>query len=542
MRTMLAGGSITRRLLCGFLSSLWLAAACANEVSTAHPEGAEEATGGPRAKTRAGEVRGVTAEGIHVFKGVRYGASTEGRRFEPPRPAEPWEGVFDALDYGAQSPQVKGSDVSLFRSWANPRPASEDVLFLNVWTPGLRDGKKRPVMVWFHGGGFSTGSGASHAYDGTRLAKKGDVVIVTVNHRLNTFGYLYLAQLTNDPALADSGNVGNLDMLLSLQWVRDNIAEFGGDPGNVLIFGESGGGAKVSTLLAMPAAAGLFHKAVVQSGSMIRAQTPEAATASAKAFLNVVGLAPDRVSDLRTIPMDRLVDGLNSLSNRADVSVNFGPVLDGRSLPRHPFEPDAPPVSARVPMLIGTTKDETTLLIGRRDPSTFNLSWEQLPERLEPFTKGLNAEQFINDVRKLHPRATASDVFFMVTTARNFRNSAILQAERKSAQKAAPAFMYQLNWETPVEGGKWKSPHALEIGMVFDNVAKSESMSGTGPEAQKVADHMSAAWIAFAKTGNPGWPAYDTANRATMIFDVDSKLVNDPDRAERELMSKLPPR
>ena len=404
----------------------------------------------------------------------------------------------------------------------------------------MHDGKKRPVMVWFHGGGFSTGSGSSHAYDGTRLAKKGDVVVVTVNHRLNAFGYLYLAGLSQDSALADSGNIGNLDMVLSLQWVRDNIAEFGGDPGNVLIFGESGGGAKVSTLLAMPAARGLFHKAVVQSGSMIKAQTPERATQGTKAFLQLLGIAPENLAELRTMPMQKIADALNNLPPEG--AVNFGPVMDGRSLPRHPFDPDAPAISAQVPLMVGTIKDETTLLIGARDPSAFAITWEDLPKRVQPFAGTIDPAVFIDGMRKLQPQAKASDVFFTITTARNFRNGAIRQAELKSQQGAAPAFLYELDWETPVEGGKWKAPHALEIGMVFDNVAKSGSMSGTGPEAQKVADQMSAAWLAFAKTGNPGWPAYDTKRRATMVFNVSSKVVDDHNREQRLLLSKLPAR
>jgi para-nitrobenzyl esterase len=493
------------------------------------------------AKTNAGQVRGATVDGIKVFKGVRYGATTEGRRFMPPLPAESWSGVADALEYGNQSPQARPSQVSLFRSWANPRPLSEDLLFLNVWTPALRDGGKRPVMVWFHGGGFSTGSGASHVYDGVRLAKKGNVVIVTVNHRLNAFGYLYLAGLSNDPKLADSGNVGNLDMLLSLEWVRDNIEEFGGDKHNVLIFGESGGGAKVSTLLAMPDAAGLFHKAVVQSGSMIRAMSTDKATASAKAFLARLGLQPDQVKELCSMPMQKIVGALNELP-AAGGPVAFNPVLDGRSLPRHPFDPDAPAVSATVPVMIGTIKDETTLLLGVRDPSVFELTWEDLPTRIAPFSTGLDQGQLVADLRKLHPQASASDLFFKITTAANFRNNAQRQAELKSRQGRAPAFLYQLDWETPVDNGKWKAPHALELGMVFDNVAKSASMSGTGEDAQKVADQMSAAWLAFAKTGNPGWPAYDAATRSTMVFNVTSAVVNDPDKEERLILSKLPPR
>lgn len=514
-------------------------AGCSKQPSSEQQASATAEAGQPVATTTAGKVRGEQVDGIKVFKGVRYGASTAGRRFMPPEPPAPWSDVADAKDYGAQSPQADGSGISLFTSWSNPREASEDLLFLNVWTPSLRDGKPRPVMVWFHGGGFTTGSGASHVYDGTRLAKKGDVVVVTVNHRLNAFGYMYLAGLSEDPELADSGNAGNLDMLLALGWVHDNIAEFGGDPANVLIFGESGGGAKVSTLMAMPAAKDLFHKAVVQSGSMITARSKETATASAKAFMDVLGLKPDQVAELRTMPMEKIVAGLNALRQRPDAGVGFGPVMDERSLPRHPFEPDAPEVSADVPLLVGTIKDEMTLLLGARDPSLFELTWEELPKRLAASVKGIAIPELIAQVRKLHPQATASDVFFTVTSEQSFRNPAIKQAELKSVAGGAPAYMYELVWETPVDGGKWKAPHALELGMVFDNVQKSASMSGTSVAAQQVADQMSDAWLAFARSGDPGWPAYDTETRATMIFNVESKVVNNPNKEDRAVFGRL---
>jgi para-nitrobenzyl esterase len=527
----------TPRLACVALMAMALVA-CGKQPETEQVSQEPAQPSEPVAATTAGKVRGSVAEGIQVFKGVRYGATTEGRRFLPPQPPAPWSDVADAKDFGNQAPQVTGPAVSLFKSWANPRESSEDLLFLNVWTPALRDDKPRPVMVWFHGGGFTSGSGASHAYDGTRLAKKGDVVVVTVNHRLNAFGYLYLGGISEDTALADSGNVGNLDMVLALRWVHDNIKEFGGDPNNVLIFGESGGGAKVSTLLAMPEAKGLFHKAVVQSGALITGRSKEAATASTKAFMELLGLKPDQVAELRTLPMPKILEGLTASRGRTEIG--FGPVVDGRSLPRHPFEPDAPEVSADVPLLVGTVKDEMTMLRGAYDPALFELKWEDLSKRLANL-KGVNHARLIADVRKLHPDATPSDVFFMVTTEQAFRNPAIVQAELKAAAGRAPAYMYQLVWETPVEGGKWKAPHALDIGMVFDNVQKSESMSGTGPEAQKIADQMSDAWLAFARSGNPGWPAYDAKTRATMIFDVESKVVNDPNPEDRALFGKLAP-
>lgn len=486
------------------------------------------------AATRAGRVRGSANGPIKTFLGVRYGATTEGRRFQPPRAPEPWSGVLDATEFGSQSHQVRGSNGGgLFNSWANPQPGSEDCLFLNVWTPGLRDGRRRPVMVWFHGGGFVTGSGSSHAYEGTRLATKGDVVVVTVNHRLNAFGYTYLAGLGGS-ALADSGNVGDLDMVLALRWVQQNIAEFGGDPGNVLIFGESGGGAKVSTLCAMPSAAGLFHKAVVQSGSLLRAREPAAATQDARKFMAACGLQPGQLSELQALPAARLVEALDK-SGAA-----FSPVMDGRSLPHHPFDPGAPTVSRSVPMLIGTNKDEMTLLAGARDPSLFNLTWGDLAGRLGLALKGRDAPSITAELRRLNPRDKPSDIYFTAVTEAGMRRNAILKAERKSAlaaQGGAPAFLYWMTWETPVDGGKWKTPHALDIGMVFDNVAKSASMSGTGAAQQRVADAMSGAWLRFAKTGNPGWLPYDTRTRATMVFGDTAHMVNDPRPAERRLFA-----
>lgn len=486
----------------------------------------------PVAQTRHGPVRGYADGSVKIFKGVRYGASTGGaNRFMPPQPPASWTEVRDALDFGNQSPQQPAGDGGgLFRSWANRRPISEDCLFLNVWTPGLRDGKRRPVMVWFHGGGFSTGSGASHAYDGTRLARKGDVVVVTVNHRLNVFGYSYLAEL-GGPEFADSGNVGNLDMLAALRWVRDNIGEFGGDPDNVLIFGESGGGSKVSCLLAMPGGDGMIHRAVVQSGSTLRVREPAQAAASAREWAK--GLGASTARQLQELPMERLVEAISAAGAGAN------PVRDGRSMPRHPFDPDAPAVSKRVPMLIGTNKDEQTSLAGGRNRALFDLTWDKLPEALG---RNFTAEQ-IAEMRRLHPKATAGQLYFRMTSEAGFRRSAIIQAERKAALAAkggAPAYMYFLTWETPAQGGIFGAPHALDIGMVFDNVAKSETMSGTGPAAQRVADAMSAAWLRFARTGNPGWAPYTPQTRTTMVFGATAQAVNDPAAAERKLFGAQP--
>jgi para-nitrobenzyl esterase len=498
----------------------------------------------PIATTKAGKVRGKVEDGIYVFKGVRYGADTAKTRFAVAREPEPWGGVADAFDYGNQTPQaVAGDGGGLFKSWANRRPDSEDCLFLNVWTPGLAASAKRPVMVWFHGGGFTSGSGSSFAYDGVRLAQRRDVVVVTVNHRLNIFGHLYLATLGGS-RFADSGNVGILDLVHSLKWVRDNIAEFGGDPGNVMIFGESGGGAKVSTLLAMPAAKGLFHRAAVQSGAWLTVNDPWESTQAARAVVDALGLEPRAIGDIATLPMAKIQEAAAKVA-RAGVFAGTGPVLDLRNLHRHPFAPDAPLESKDVPLLIGLNRTESTLLVGARDMSTFDLNWQQLPGKLHPLLPNLWVENIIAQYRELHPKYTASDVFFAVTTDSRFLRGHVAEAERKAALGGAPVFFYMLDWDTPVEGGKWRAPHALEIGFVFDNVAKSESMSGVGPEQQRIADLMSTAWSTFARTGDPNnkllpkWPTYDATTRASMVFAPRPAVVNDVHGKERALFTNL---
>jgi len=500
----------------------------------------------PIATTKYGKVRGKIEDGINVFKGVRYGADTATTRFQAPRAPASWSDVLDAFDYGNQTPQASGGDGGgLFKSWANRKANSEDCLFLNVWTPGLRDNKKRPVMVWFHGGGFSSGSGSSHGYDGVRLAKRGDVVVVTVNHRLNVFGHLYLAQL-GGAKFADSGNTGVLDLVHSLKWVRDNIAEFGGDPNNVMIFGESGGGAKVTTLMTMPAAKGLFHRAAVQSGAWLYFNEPEPMTKTANAILAELGMSSATVDQILTIPFEKIQAAAGKVAREGQGSM-WGPVVDKKNLHRHPFPVGgaAPEESKNVPLLIGFNRTESTLLVGPRDPAYFNLTWESLPGKLAPLLPGIDTPKVIADYRTLHPGYNASDVFFAATTDSRFVRAHVNEVELKAQQGGAPAYFYMLDWNTPVDGGRWRSPHALEIGLVFDNVAKSESMSGTGPEPQRIADLMSEAWIAFARNGNPNnkllpiWPAYDKTKRATMVFNLEPKVVNDVRGTERRWFDSM---
>lgn len=487
----------------------------------------------PVATTSYGMIRGYADNGINVFKGIPYGADTSTRRFMSPLPPEKWTGILNTLEYGPSSPQARGGS-----------NMSENCLVLNVFTPSLRDNKKRPVMVYIHGGAYSNGSGSSPLYDGVRLCKRGDVVVVSINHRLNAFGYLYLARFGGKD-MADSGNAGQLDLMLALNWVKENILEFGGDPSNVLVFGQSGGGAKIATLMAMPAAANLFQKAATMSGQQVTASGPLNATLRTRAILDTLKITSGKIEDIRTIPFEKIVDALSTKDPVLSFgSVYFGPVLDERSLKRHPFYPDAPAQSANIPMMIGNTHDETKAFLAG-DPTNFTMTWEQLPEKLIPNMRvDIQPEYVIEKYRKLYPLLSASDLFFKITTASRSWRGAIIEAEER-AKSGSPAYAYQLDWATPKDGGKFGAPHASDIQLVFDNIDKPGA-TATGPDAQKMADIMSETFIAFARTGNPNnklipeWKKYSLAKRETMVFNVPPHLENDPRGEERKIFAKVP--
>ena len=495
----------------------------------------------PIATTRSGKIRGNSQQGIKVFRGIPYGGDTAKTRFAPASPELPWEGVRDALDYGAAAPQ-RGNEEAM----------SEDCLFLNVWTPALRDGKRRPILFYIHGGGYDTGSGASGLYDGTNLCLRGDVVVITVNHRLNAFGYWYLAQLEErglgSREFAASGNVGQLDLIQALQWVKQHAAEFGGDANNITLFGQSGGGAKIASLMATPAAAGLFHRAFTMSGQQVTAAGPRAATQRAQLLLDTLKLSPGQLARLKTLPMEDIIAATQDTKDPSRIENNrlyFGPVLDNHVLHQHPFYPQAPAQSRHIPMVIGNTKDETRAFLGG-DPKNHNLTWEELPARLELSQySDVNPRVVIDTYRQLYPHYTPSQVFFAATTAGRSWPGAIQEAEAR-ARQGAPAYVYQFDWGSPLDDGKWGAFHSIDIAMVFDTIHHPQARTGHSAAAQKVANQLSEALIAFANTGNPShkgiprWNPYSLEKRETLVINETSQLVNDPRGGERKLYAQVP--
>ena len=486
----------------------------------------------PVATTRHGRVRGYVDQGIRVFKGVRYGADTSTRRFRPAVAPEAWRDIRDATAYGAASPQK-----------SDEPDQSEDCLFLNVWTPALADGAKRPVMVYVHGGAHANGSGSSPLYDGVALCRRGDVVVVTLNHRLNLFGYNGLGQLVGGD-YAKSGSVGNLDLMLALAWVRDNIGAFGGDPGNVTVFGQSGGGAKLVTLMAMPSAAGLFHKVITMSGQHVTAMGPRHAELRMRALLDHLGLTAERAGELATLPTVRLVEALSMDDPIEKGGIYFWSVMDHDTLPRHPFVPDAPKEGAHIPMIIGNTHDEARAFTAG-DQRNFSLTWDTVAAKLAPeFVVDLNAQYVVDWYRRQFPQMSPVDVFFAAATCGRSRPGHLIQAQER-AKLGDRTWMYQLDFGSPVEP-RLGAYHSFDIALAFDNCHQPGSKTGTGSEARAVAARMSETFIAFAKTGDPNnaaipqWGRYTLPERATMLFDVDSRIENDPRADERRLFQTAP--
>src|ERR1700754_3328041 len=464
-------------------------------------------------ETTAGKVQGIANGEVKEFKGVPYGASTGGRnRYMPPKKPAPWAGVRDCIGYAQISPQTPSaltSDYSQLIAWdrhVGPGGMGEDCLNLNIWTPGVNDLAKRPVLVSYHGGGWATGSGNGPMYDGAQMARKHNVVVVTVNHRLAAFGYLPLADLGAPAEFADAGNVGVMDMVASLQWVRDNIERFGGDPGRGMIFGQSGGGSKTPTMLATPSAKGLFHRAAVQSGSTLRQATREEATKEAEKLLKALGLSRKDLAAIQTVPWQKLLEAQVACGG------NFRPVVGDATLPHHPFDPAAPPESADVPVIISTTLHDAALRL-----TNFNLDESGLAALFRQ-RFGAKGGDILAAYRRENgrqtPYLTQAEAFTDAT-----RGNSQIQALRKAKLGRGATYMYVWDWETPAFDGKFGAVHGHDVEASFH--LSRNPIGGAGmKQGRAMSDRLAATWVAFATSGDPNnsliprWPAYEAGKRS----------------------------
>lgn len=486
-------------------------------------------SGDPTVACRAGRFAGERAGGVASFRGIRYG---QARRFHAPVAAPVMRDTVRAIEPGPACPQ---------RGKRNPQ--SEDCLSLNVWTPAPDARGRLPVMVWIHGGGYAYGSANDPITDGRQLAAAGDVVVVTVNHRLNALGYLYLARL--DPAFPDSGNAGQLDLVLALQWVRDNIAAFGGDPARVTMIGQSGGGGKIATLMAMPAARGLFRRAITMSGQQVTVSGPVHATRRARAYLARLGVKDTEPHRLLDLPVEKLIEALDADDPVERGAIYMGPVLDGRSLARHPFWPDAHSDGLGIDLMLGGTRDETRDFSDPASPEMRTLSWDALPDRIAAeLPVDLLPEAVVRAYRAHMPAASPADIFYAATTDGRSWRPQLIEAEAR-ARAGRPAFVYQVDFTSPTNPDRGAF-HGIDIGLVFGTFDAPYAWTGSGPATRALSRLMQRRFFAFARTGTPNppglpsWPAYEESRRATMVFDVASHVRNDPRRWQRDLFAPAP--
>lgn len=502
---------------------------------------AAEEGGEPIAETASGKVRGVTVGGVRVFKGIPYGADTSGdNRFMLAKPPKPWTGVRDALAYGPTAPQTVGG------GRGNGPAESEDCLVLNIFTPSLETSARKPVMVWLHGGGFSTGSGSGATIDGTNLARSGDVVVVSINHRLNILGFTDLVEFGGSDFAAAS-SVGLTDIVAALQWVRVNISRFGGNPNLVTIFGQSGGGRKVATLMSMPSAQGLYHRAIIESGAILRLTRREDALQYTRFLFDELGLTTSQLRELQNVPLQKLLAANEAALKRTDQTAPGytanSPMVDGRIIPANPWDPAGPAISAKIPLMIGWARTEETLY-DRPTPEKLALDDAGLRERTAK-RLGVDPGPIVDTYRKAHPEASPWDLYILIATDHPRGLYARELARRKAEQKAAPVWLYRFDWETPEGGGHMRSPHTIEIPFVFNTIKVAGPLISKMPEAQVLADKVSAAWAAFARNGNPAapglpkWPAYSAAARDTMLFNNESRVERDPDSGPRQAMERV---
>ena len=494
----------------------------------------------PVVETEHGKVRGLSSGDIAVFKGLRYGADTSGRnRFMPPRPVAKWSGIRDALDYGNIAPQIpadrRRTYADLILNDLQPGGMGEDCLVLNLWTPQPTASARRPVIVRFHGGGFYGGSSNSPGGDGEMLARFGDCVVITVNHRLSALGYLYLG---DEGDFADSGSIGMQDLTAALRWVQTNVSAFGGDPKRVLAFGQSGGGAKVSHLLAMPDARGLFSSAGVMSGSRLTAMTREAAMEPATKLLSKLGLTRNEIRKLQALPYSTILAAQAEVEAaeraRGEAPRSFAPVM-GKAIPQHPFEPNAPAMSAKIPLVVSTVLDERSYR-----ESKFDMSWDDVKKALQRLV-GKDADEVLALYRNEDPKASAFIINARVITDSTFRRSAYTMLDRKAAQAAsggAPVWSYLWTTPSPAFGGRYGATHGIDVAASMHDVRFP--LLGPSSDNLRLADQLASAWVAMASNGNPNnprlppWTAYDIGSRVSMVFGDPVNAVHDPRRAFRE--------
>ncbi|MFB3161576.1 carboxylesterase/lipase family protein [Neobacillus sp. 179-J 1A1 HS] len=475
-----------------------------------------------------GKLQGEQINGVFTWKGIPYAKPPVGPlRFRAPERPDSWEGIRDARSFGPVAPQSQREIMEFFGN--DISNMSEDCLYLNVWSKGADD-KKRPVMVWIHGGAFVSGSGSSSWYDGASFAAQGDVVVVTINYRLGIFGFLHLGEIGGEE-YATSGNCGIQDQVAALQWVQENIAAFGGDPNNVTIFGESAGAMSIGVLLGFPSAQGLFHKAILQSGAAANVHSSEKATKIAGHLLATLQVEPTNLSKLEELSVEQLIQAADLVP-----PMSLGPVIDGVSLPRHPEEAIVDGSAKDITILIGTNKDEYNIF------SVFDPEWKNADETkvTQLFEKTFGPLVPLISSYLGGNQPLSQELFNKLLTMSVFTYPAQKLTELQVKQ-GAPVWMYRFDWETPVFGGALKSTHALEIPFVFNTLdtPNTENFTGSSPERELVASQMHQAWINFARNGNPNseslpeWPQYNLNDRSTLIFNIESVVENDPNRKER---------
>lgn len=501
-------------------------------------------------QTQSGKVAGYIENDIYIYKGIPY---AEAKRFMPPHPPESWEGIRSTRAYGPVCPQGKRSgwysDEQAFAFDWDDGYQDENCLRVNIWTQGINDNKNRPVMVWLHGGGYSAGSGHElPSYDGTALSKKGDVVVVSLNHRLNVLGFLDLSAFGEK--YASSGNVGLLDLIAALEWVQENIRQFGGDPDNVTIFGQSGGGGKVSTLMATPRASGLFHKAVVESGSLLNTMESKYSRQIGLATLEELGLKAFQIDELANVPHEKLLEAGNKAVAKVEMLARadgfnpflFGwaPTVDGIILPLQPGNPKAMEQSKNVPLLVGSTLHEFTFTT--YNPASRNIDKSgAVAEMVKIYGESTN--QFLKAFENAYPNYQPRDLLDVDLL---FRPGVIRHANLKHGLGGAPVYTYLFTWESPVIDGMFRSTHCMELPFVFNNIIRCSKMTGGTPEAYLLAEKMSSAWLNFAKTGNPNatglphWDPYTITGGATMVFDGECEIKNHHDRQLIEIANRFP--